>query len=63
MAAVRDPVVWPLSAPVPRAAPQGSLEASRCPVSSIQGLEAQVATVFLEQFLEAGLVLEASLVQ
>lgn len=48
---------------VPRAAPRGSLEASRCRVSSIQSLEAQVVTVFLEKFLEAGPVLEASLVQ
>lgn len=57
------PAVWPLFALVPRAAPWGSLEASRCLVSSIQGLEDQVAIVFLEQFLDVGPVLEASLVQ
>lgn len=50
------PVVWPLPALVPRAAPWGGLEASGCLVSGIQGLAAQVALVFLEQFLEASLV-------
>lgn len=42
---------------------RGSLEASRCLVRSLRGLEAQVALMFLEQFLEAGLVLQASLVR
>lgn len=57
------PVVWPLFAPVPRAAPWDSLEAFGCLVSSIQGLEGQVAIVLVEQFLDVGPVLEASLVQ
>lgn len=58
----RDSSLSKPSAPVPRAAPWGSLEeASRLLARSTQGRKALVAIVFLEWFLEADPVLEASL--
>lgn len=52
-----------LSAPVPRAALWESPAASGSLACSLQGLEAQAAPVFLEQFLKAEPMLEDSLVQ
>lgn len=52
-----------LSAPVPRAALWESPVASGSLACSLQGLEAQAAPVFLEQFLKAEPMLEDSLVQ